>query len=121
GVFVTMETWQRIYASTSGRSARWALIFSGLAIIAFYLLSAFLGMVTKVVQPNLIDRNQAIFVLMKRFLPKAVLGLGVAAFMAAFISAVNTMIMVTSATLTKDFYKGWLKPDATERQLLTAG
>lgn len=120
-VFVTMEIWQRIYASTSGKSARWALIISGLAIIAFYLLSAFLGMVTKLVEPNLADRNQALFVLMKRFLPSGILGLGIAAFMAAFISSVNTMIMVTSATLTKDFYKGWLNTRASETQLLTAG
>jgi SSS family solute:Na+ symporter len=121
GVFVTMEIWQRIYASTSGRSARRALVLSGIGIILFYLLSAFLGMVTKVVDPNLIDRDQALFVLMKRFLPAGALGLGVAAFMAVFISTVNTMLMVTSATFTKDFYKGWLKTDATERQLLFAG
>jgi SSS family solute:Na+ symporter len=121
GVFVTMEIWQRIYASATGRSARWALIISGLGIILFYLLSAVLGMITKVVEPNLIDRDQALFVLMKRFLPPGILGLGIAAFMAAFISTVNTMIMVTSATLTKDFYKGWLRPEATDRQLLTAG
>lgn len=120
-VFVTMEIWQRIYASATGRSARWALIASGLAIIMFYLLSAFLGMLTKVVEPNLSDRNQALFFLMKRFLPPGILGLGIAAFMAAFISAVNTMIMVSSATLTKDFYKGWLRPGADERQMLTAG
>lgn len=121
GVFVTMEIWQRIYASATGRSARWALIISGIGIVFFYLLSAFLGMVTRVVEPNLANRDQALFVLMKRFLPSGLLGLGIAAFMAVFISTVNTMIMVSSATVTKDFYKGWFKPDATERQMLTAG
>lgn len=121
GVFVTMEIWQRIYASATGRSARWALIISGGVIVLFYLLSAFLGMVTKVVEPDLANRDQALFVLMQRFLPTGLLGLGVAAFMAVFISTVNTMIMVTSATMTKDFYKGWLNPGATDRQMLIAG
>lgn len=121
GVFVTMEIWQRIYASATARSARWSLIISGFGIISFYILSAFLGMVTKVVEPNLIDRDQALFVLMNKFLPKGLLGLGIAAFMAVFISTVNTMLMVGSATLTKDFYKGWLNREATEKQLLVAG
>jgi SSS family solute:Na+ symporter len=120
-VFVTMELWQRIYASATGSGARWALMLSGGIIICFYLLSAFLGMLTKVVEPNLAVRDQALFILMKRYLPPGVLGLGIAAFMAAFISAVNTMIMVTSATLTKDVYKGWVNRNATERQLLRAG
>jgi SSS family solute:Na+ symporter len=121
GVFVTMEIWQRIYASTTARTAQYALVISGIGIILFYLLSAFLGMVTKIVDPNLADRDHALFVLMKQFLPAGVLGLGVAAFLAVFISTVNTMLMVTSATFTKDFYKGWLKKDATERQILTVG
>lgn len=120
-VFVTMELWQRIYASATGSGARWALMLSGGIIICFYLLSAFLGMVTKVVDPNLPVRDQAIFILMKRYLPAGVLGLGIAAFMAAFISAVNTMIMVTSATLTKDIYKGWINRNATDHELLRAG
>jgi len=120
-VFVTMELWQRIYASATGSGARWALMLSGGIIICFYLLSAFLGMLTKVVVPNLTVRDQALFILMKRYLPPGALGLGIAAFMAAFISAVNTMIMVTSATLTKDFYKGYINRSATDGQLLKVG
>src|ERR1035437_7131022 len=96
-------------------------MLSGGIIICFYMLSAFLGMLTRVVEPNLAVRDQALFVLMKRFLPSGVLGLGIAAFMAAFISSVNTMIMVTSATLTKDIYKGWINRNATDRQLLMTG
>lgn len=120
-VFVTMEIWQRVYASVSGRGARWALLISGSIIICFYLLSALLGMVTKTVIPFLADRDQALFVLMRRFLPTGVLGLGIAAFMAAFVSSVNTTIMVSSATATKDFYKGWINRDAGDAQLLRAG
>jgi SSS family solute:Na+ symporter len=117
-VFVTMEIWQRVYASVNGKAAQWALATSVGLIIGFYLLSTFLGMVTKTVDPNLEDRNQALFVLMTRVLPSGFLGLGIAAFMAAFISSVNTMIMVSSATITKDFYKGWINSRATDRQLL---
>ena len=119
---MTMELWQRIYASATGSGARWALMLSGGIIICFYLLSAFLGMLTKVVVPNLTVRDQALFILMKRYLPPGALCLGIAAFMAAFISAVNTMISgYASATLTKDFYKGYINRGATDGQLLKIG
>ena len=38
-----------------------------------------------------------------------------------FISSVNTMIMVVSATLTKDFYKGIIDPAISDKQLLMVG
>ena len=42
--------------------------------------------------------------LWRTFLPAGILGLGLAGFMAVFISTVNSTIMVASATFTKDFY-----------------
>jgi SSS family solute:Na+ symporter len=57
--------------------------------------------------------------MMKTSLPHGVLGLGVAAFVGTFISASNTMMMVVSATLTKDFYCSvFLKQPPSERRLL---
>jgi len=120
-VFVTMEVWQRIYASSSGTTARRALYLSVIVIICFYLLSTVFGMATRIIDPNLLDRDQAIFILMKNYLPVGVLGLGIAGFMAVFISTVNSTIMVASATLTKDFYKGMLKCKINDKQLLVAG
>ena len=120
-VFVSMEVWQRIYASTSIKTARWALVCSMGIIVVFYILAMYFGLVTKVVEPNLTNRDLALFTLMKRYLSPGFLGLGIAAFLAVFISTVNTMIMVVSATLTKDFYKGFMNPKATDKQLLRVG
>lgn len=120
-VFVSMEVWQRIYASSSEKTARWALASSVAIILAFYLLAMYLGMVAKVIEPNLANRDLALFTLMKKFLSPGILGLGIAAFLAVFISTVNTMIMVVSATLTKDFYKGIINPKASDKQLLKVG
>lgn len=120
-VFVTMELWQRIYASSSNRAARWALVSSGVVIIAFYVLSALIGMVARALDLPVPDADQALFIVMKRFLPKGFLGLGLAAFLAVIISTVNSLIMVASAALTKDFYKTAIWPEASDRHLLWAG
>lgn len=120
-VFVSMEIWQRIYASSSVKTARWAMIGSVGLIVIFYLLAMYFGMVTKVVEPQLANRDLALFTLMKKFLSPGYLGLVIAAFLAVFISSVNTMMMVVSATLTKDFYKGIINPKASGKQLLMVG
>lgn len=106
-VFVTMELWQRVYASSSGRVARNALASSIVVIIAFYAISAFFGMSASLLIPNIPNRDQALFFLMKNYLPVGFLGFGLAGFMAVFISTINSTIMVASATLTKDFYFGY--------------
>lgn len=120
-VFVTMELWQRVYASSSGTTARRALSFSIVIIVLFYLASTIFGMVARVIEPNLADRDQAIFFLMKQCLPIGLLGLGIAAFVAVFVSTVNSMMMVASATFTKDFYKGIFNQNADDRVLLLVG
>lgn len=102
-IFVTMELWQRIYASSTERTARLALGCSILIIVAFYGISAFLGMVARILLPDLPDSDLALFTLMNDLLPHGVLGLGVAALMAILISTLNSTLMVSSATLAKDF------------------
>lgn len=118
GVFVTMEIWQRIFASTTGASARAALICSGVIIVMFYCLSTILGLLARSEVPGLANRDHALFALMKATLPTGLLGLGIAAFFAVFMSTVNSMIMVASASTTKDVYLSALRPGASERELL---
>lgn len=110
-VFVTMELWQRVYASTSGKSASRALGLAILIIVAFYGVSALLGLCAKILIPNLADRDQALFVLMKNYLPTGVLGLGIAGFLAVFLSSLNTTVMVAAATITKDFWFNFTNAD----------
>jgi len=116
-IFVTMELWQRVYASTSATNARRALLISLSIIVFFYIISTYLGLATKIISPNLADKNQVLFVLMENQLPSGLLGLGIAGFMAIFISTINSTIMVSSATLTKDFLFG-IKKNFSESQKL---
>ncbi len=119
--FVTMEIWQRIYASATGSIARKALATSVIGIVSFYILSMFLGLAARILLPDLANRDLALFSLMGTYLPAGALGFGIAGFMAIFISTVNSTIMVASATLTKDFYKGIVRPTSTDKEILIVG
>lgn len=120
-VFVTMELWQRIYAASSERAAQYALGISVGMIALFYAVSAIFGLFARLLLPALGEPDQALFMLMKTYLPTGLLGLGVAAFMAIFVSTINSTIMVAASTITSDFYKRIWNPAADDRTMLSVG
>ena len=117
--FTTVEIWQRIYAARSPAAARLSLLISGLVNMPFILFGILLGLLAKVLLPGLEDPDLALFSLMDILLPVGVLGLGLAAFFAAFLSTANSMLMVASATVVKDFYLARLRASPQENRILT--
>ena len=74
-----------------------------------------------VIYPNLEDRELGYPMLMLDYLPPVVLGLVVASLVAAFMSTVSTLINWGASYLTNDLYGRFIKPDATQAELVTAG
>ena len=74
-----------------------------------------------VIYPDLEDRDLGYPKLMLDFLPAGVLGLVVASLVAAFMSTVSTLINWGASYLTNDLYGRFVRPDATQRQLVAAG
>ena len=69
----------------------------------------------------LADREMAYPVLMAEFLPPGLLGIMVTGMAAAFMSTVDTHITWGSSYLTRDLYQRFIRPDATQAQLVRAG
>ena len=74
-----------------------------------------------VIYPDLADRDLGYPKLMLDFLPVGVLGLVVASLVAAFMSTVSTLINWGASYLTNDLYGRFIRPGATQRQLVAAG
>lgn len=85
----------------------WPWVVVALAAIALY--------------PDLEDRELGYPRLMLDFLPPAVLGLVVASLLAAFMSTVSTLINWGASYLTNDLYGRFIKPDASQAELVTVG
>jgi SSS family solute:Na+ symporter len=85
----------------------WPWIVVALAAIALY--------------PDLEDRELGYPQLMLDFLPPVVLGLVVASLLAAFMSTVSTLINWGASYLTNDLYGRFIRPNATQRELVFAG
>ncbi|NEP17183.1 MAG: Na+:solute symporter [Leptolyngbya sp. SIO4C1] len=85
----------------------WPWIVVALAAVAIY--------------PDLADRELGYPMLMLRFLPPVLLGFVVASLIAAFMSTVSTLINWGASYLTNDLYGRFLRPQATQAELVTAG
>jgi Na+/proline symporter len=67
------------------------------------------------------DREMAYPVLMGELLPTGLLGLMFASLLAAFMSTVDTHINWGSSYLVNDLYRRFLRPDASDRELVAVG
>ncbi len=66
--------------------------------------------------------DEAIFIaVVTRFLPAGLIGLFIAAMVAASMSALDSVWNTVSAIVSVDLYKGHLRPDASDRELLIVG
>lgn len=74
-----------------------------------------------VMYPNLEDKELAYPKLMLDFLPPFILGLVVASLIAAFMSTVSTSINWGASYLTNDIYLRFIKPSATQPELVAVG
>lgn len=98
----------------------WPWILIGLASLVVFpelsdLKSAF---------PNLPDDklgHDVAYPAMLSFLPSGLLGLVAAALIAAYMSTISTQLNLGASYLVNDFYKRFIKPDASEKQLVWAG
>ena len=74
-----------------------------------------------VLYPDLEDRELGYPRLMRDFLPVGVLGLVVASLVAAFMSTISTLINWGASYLTNDLYRRFIRPAATQAQLVLVG
>ncbi|MGB3508831.1 MAG: sodium:solute symporter family protein [Microcoleaceae cyanobacterium] len=74
-----------------------------------------------VIYPNLEDRELGYPKLMIDFLSPGILGLVVASLVAAFMSTVSTSINWGASFITNDLYRRFIKPNATQPELVLVG
>jgi len=72
------------------------------------------------VDPSIIGHDLA-YPAMLTYLPQGLLGLVVASLIAAYMSTMSTSLNWGSSYVVNDFYKRFLKPEASERELVAAG
>ena len=72
------------------------------------------------IDPSVV-RNDLAYPAMLTFLPSGILGLVVGSLAAAYMSTISTHLNWGSSYIVNDFYRRFLKPDASEKELVRVG
>ena len=133
GVYLGVQWWaangvdgggyiaQRMFAAKDERNTLLATLWFN---IAHYTLRPWpwilVALVSMVVYPNLSDPEAGYPMLMLAYLPTGLLGLMLTAFLAAFMSTIDTHLNWGASYLVNDFYKRFFKPQADDRHYVVA-
>ena len=108
----------------SARDERHSLLATLWFNVAHYALRPwpwiFVGLVSLVAFPNLEDPETGYVLVMLEYLPPYLRGLMIAGFAAAFMSTISTELNWGASYLINDFYRRFVKPDASEQRLVSA-
>lgn len=111
---------QRYTSVDSPASARKvAFLFAGLYIIS-PVLWMLPPMIYKSINPSLqgLDVENAYLQVCRLVLPPGLMGLMLTGMYFSTSATANTTLNVTAAVFTNDIYRGWMKPAATQQQLI---
>jgi SSS family solute:Na+ symporter len=116
--FISMTTWQRIYAAKDERTAKKAYYTTAfLEWPLFAFVGALMGMMAKALFPD-IPAEQGLPTLLTQVLPIGITGIVVAAYAAAVMSTADSLLIVATATTVRDIYQRFINPNATDKQIM---
>ncbi|MBN2189949.1 MAG: sodium/solute symporter, partial [Candidatus Aureabacteria bacterium] len=110
---------QRTLATKSVENARRATIFAGFLKISPVFILVLPGVIGSVIYKN-VQPNEIYATMVNDLLPAGMKGFVIAALLAALMSSLSSVFNSSSTLVVMDFYKNW-RPDATEKELVTAG
>ncbi len=109
---------QKIYGARDRQTVRWAVTLQGFALMLFAAAPVLLGMAARSLYPDLLSREMALPSLFMHELPPVLGALGLAAIVSAELSSADAILFMLSTSLSQDLYKRFLKPEASDRQVL---
>lgn len=115
------ENWifiQRFYIVKDEKSAQKVGLLSALLFLIFPIVFMLPPIVSKMLMPDLPDKEMAYVAISSMLLPPGMMGIMIASMFAATMSTLNAEYNVIASVLSKDFYQRLINSKASDRQLL---
>jgi SSS family solute:Na+ symporter len=112
---------QKAYGGASARAVRVGVALNALALLAFAFVPVLFGMVARVTLPELSDPNVVLPTVLTRQLPPWLGALALAAVFSTEVDTCDAILFMLSTSASKDLYKRFVNPGATDAQLLRVG
>jgi SSS family solute:Na+ symporter len=117
---------QRAMAAKDMTSAQMTPIIAAFPKAVFPLLIIVPGMIVMALPPQVSDivkteYNNALPVMMQQFYPVGLLGLGITALLASFMSGMAGNVTAFNTVFTYDIYQSYIRPKQSDRHYLSVG
>jgi SSS family solute:Na+ symporter len=112
---------QKLYGARDEASVRIGITVNAIVLLVYAVAPAILGIIARAQFPALADTESALPTLMTQFLPPWLGLITIAAIFSAELSASDAVLFMLSSSLSVDLYKTFIKPSASDREVLTVG
>jgi SSS family solute:Na+ symporter len=112
---------QKAYGADSVRTVRLGIGLNALALLAFAFVPVLMGMTARVLMPGIADTNAVLPTLLTQQLPAWLGALALAAVFSTEVDTSDAILFMLSTSASKDVYKRFITPGATDEQLLRVG
>ena len=112
---------QKAYGGASARAVRVGVALNAIALLAFAFAPVLLGMFARVRFPGITDPNAVLPTVLTEGLPPWLGAIALAAVFSTEVDTCDAILFMLSSSASKDVYKRFINPAATDRQLLRVG
>jgi SSS family solute:Na+ symporter len=109
---------QKVYGARDDAAARGGTGLTALALVFYAGVPPLLGIMARSRFPDLVSPELALPMLLKHSVPPIIGGLGLAAIFSAEMSAADAVLFMLSTSIAQDFYKRFLRTEASDARLL---
>jgi SSS family solute:Na+ symporter len=111
---------QKIFGARDDRAVRLGVGLNALGLFAYAGVPVLLGVIARARFPALAANDLALPTILMHGLPPLVGAIGLAAVFSAEVSAADAVLFMLTTSLSQDLYKGFVRPSATDAQVLRA-
>jgi len=109
---------QKAYGARDERAVTIGIGANGLVLLLFALAPPLMGMIARTYDPALANPEYAVPLVLTEGLPPVLGALGLAAVFSAEVSTADAILFMLATSLSKDIYKRYWSPAATDAQVL---
>jgi SSS family solute:Na+ symporter len=112
---------QKAFGANSARTVRIGIGLNALGLMLFAFVPVLMGMAARLLQPDVTDANAVLPTLLMRELPAWLGALALAAVFSTEVDTSDAILFMVSTSASKDIYKRFVNPAASDAALLRVG
>jgi solute:Na+ symporter, SSS family len=109
---------QKIFGARDDRAVRVGVGLNALGLFIYAGVPVLLGIIARSRFPSLASNDLALPMILMHGLPPIIGAIGLAAVFSAEVSAADAVLFMLTTSLSQDLYKGFVRPQATDRDVL---